>query len=388
VNAIAAGETGAVLVGTAAGEVVEILPAGTGRRWSLETGEVVELVVPADAAPAGSDGSEAPGRDQPPVFARARGGALYALGGDGGVARVPTGDSPIVAMEPRRGGGLLLLDRSGALLGLELTAGGPEPAVSRIAAPTAAVGRQEALPAMTASSGGAVVVTGPGWTVAAYDLSQRAAAAVADGPAGVATPARDGELDRIYLSRMLGSPDPADQRRGLEEIAGRIEEVDLAGSYTRVVAVLLEFVRREGGGGAGSAGVPGAAGRAGIAERARAVRLLARIGGYGVRDALVSLARRSEEREIRLAVLHAVADLPADGEGRTARMILTVLREEARRGADSRLGTAALAAIRGYVSYRGGVDDAAIGEAIGILVTGGFPRGITTEVSALARELY
>jgi hypothetical protein len=172
---------------------------------------------------------------------------------------------------------------------------------------------------------------------------------------------------------MLGSDDGRDRDRVLAEIASRIDKAALLGSYEHVLDELTRFVKD---------------GRRGPGERARAVRLLSRIGGYGTREVLLRLARGDAEREVRVAVLESIGNLSVDGTDRTARTVLEVLREEARGGADARLGRAGLSAVRGYVSYRGAVDRADLAEAIGFLATGGFPREIVREVSALARELY
>lgn len=231
---------------------------------------------------------------------------------------------------------------------------------------------------------GRAVIAGPSWTISAWDvpppaLNRTGRIRFAD------ERERSAEIDRIYLARLLGSSVVSEQQRALAEIEERVAAGELAESYEHIVAALLEFVGTPVG--EVGAGTPGAR-AAGLEEQVRAVRLLSRIGGYGVRNTLLGRARSTDERELRIAVLESLAVLPADGEGRTARTIRGILREEARRDPDARLGRAAIQAVRGYVAYRGGIDDPALAEALGILASGGFPPAVVEEVAALAGELY
>jgi hypothetical protein len=387
VRALSASATGGVLVATANGRVLELIQGRPAARWALD-GVTLAGVRAAGGPLAG--------------YARGSDGSIYALTraavvGDGDLPdghsasergaqlrarRLDVGSVVAAAILPRAGGGLFVLSSDGGVWvigeGAEQTAGRAAP-IREAAAPTPSPGGRAPEVNMAVSDAGRVVVTGPGWTVAAHRLETGILSPprVPAGTAARGQPAAErphtGEIDRIYLSRLLRSRDPGDQGRALAEIATRVEEAELAGSYHLVLEELTAFARNR---------------RHGLAERVRAVRMLARIGGYGTRDALVRLARDDADREIRLAVLESIAVLSVDRDGRTARMIHEVLREEARRAADMRLGRAGLSAIRGYVSYRGAVDSADLGEAIGILATAGFPREIASRAAGLARELY
>lgn len=330
------------------------------------------------------------------VYALSAGGSVFAAAAgvraeddvDPAVAvhRVSADTENVAGIVSRSAGGIFMLMTSGEIRELESA-----DVEARLLVPAPAVvgGRRDPATFAIGPSGRAVVA-GPGWTVSAVQAGRpsdgwshvRAGAYGRSALAGPPTASHvsqrgaSEEIDRIYHSRLLLSGNVADQRRALDDIAARLEEDGLAGSYRRVVEALLAFVSQNAGDGRGPA------------ERIRAVRMLAEIGDYGVRDALLRIARRSNDRTLRIAVLESVRHMPVDAEGRTARMIHIVLRQEARRGADRRLGRAGIDAIKGYVSYRGAVDDAEIGAAIAVLATGGFPPEIRREVGGLAGELY
>ncbi|NBF41140.1 MAG: PQQ-binding-like beta-propeller repeat protein [Spirochaetes bacterium] len=338
------------------------------------------------------------------VYALSAGGFLFAAEGvetaDADAAATPAAlrvwaddtegsAGKVAAVVARNAGGIFMLMTSGEIRELESA----DAETRRLVPAPAVVGGRRHPATFAIGRDGRAVVAGPGWTVSAVRAGRpgggwshaRAGAhgrAVLAGPPTVAHASHASqrgaseEIDRIYLSRLLSSGDASDRRRALDDIAARLDEGGLAGSYRRVVEYLLAFVSENA-----------VAGR-GPAERMRAVRMLAEIGDYGVRDELVRIARSSNDRSIRIAVLQSVQHMPVDDEGRTARMIHTVLRQEARRGADSRLGRAGIDAIKGYVSYRGSVEDADLGAAIGVLATAGFPPEIRREVAGLAAELY
>jgi hypothetical protein len=327
------------------------------------------------------------------VFALSAGGSVFAA--DAGVraeddvsaaAAAAAAAENVAAVVARDAGGIFMLMTSGEIRRLE----SPHAEARRLVPAPEVVGGQREPATFAIGRDGRAVVAGPGWAVSAVQAERPGdgwshARAGAHGRAVLAGPQtsshvsqRGGseEIDRIYLSRLLSSGDVADRRRALDDIAARLDADGLAGSYRRVVESLLAFVSDDASDGRGPA------------ERIRAVRMLAEIGDYGVRDALVRMARSSNDRSVRIAVLEAVRHMPVDAEGRTARMIHTVLRQEARTSADRRLGRAGIDAIKGYVSYRGAVDYAELGAAIGVLATGGFPPEIRREVAGLAAELY
>jgi hypothetical protein len=366
VTALGVAANGGVLVATADGAVVELSGGRVVSRWRIGKGPALSLV-PAVGGP---------GRGAV-AYARTLGGLVFALGREAappGARRLDTGGLEVVSIAARSPAGLFLLAADGGLWALE---GAADEVLRMVAEPTPSPGGRRRSVGFTVSAAGRAVVTGPGWTVAVHRVDgrglERPSPRGAAPPAAASSGAAEREIDRIYLSRMLGSDDGRDRDRVLAEIASRIDKAALLGSYEHVLDELTRFVQD---------------GRRGPGERARAVRLLSRIGGYGTREVLLRLARGDAEREVRVAVLESIGNLSVDGTDRTARTVLEVLREEARGGADARLGRAGLSAVRGYVSYRGAVDRADLAEAIGFLATGGFPREIVREVSALARELY
>lgn len=389
VTALGTTASGSVLVATADSGVAELSGGRVVSRWRLAEEPVLSLVPTGGGAAQGAA-----------AYARTAAGEVFVLTREPAppdARRLDTGGLEVASIAARLPAGLFLLAADGGLWALDEPPSGEAsppsapPGLRMVAEPTPSPGGRRRTVGFTVSPAGRAVVTGPGWTVAVYRLdggglgrpSPRGAATPGGATPGAATPGGEAEsspaadaereIDRIYLSRMLRSEDGRDRARVLAEIAARIDEAALSGSYEHVLEELTRFVRD---------------GRRGPGERARAVRLLSRIGGYGTRDMLLGLARGDDEREVRIAVLDSIGNLSVDGRGRTARTVLEVLREEARRDADTRLGRAGLSAVRGYVSYRGSVDSADLAEAIGFLATGGFPREIVREVSALARELY
>ena len=365
-TSIGASLDGTVHVGLEAGGVVDIT-----------AGEIIR------GRQAGTDSVTA-------VVVNETSGVVYALSAGGGVFtaadEAAAAAENVSAVVARDAGGILMLMTSGEIRELESADG----EARRLVPAPAVVGGQRDPATFAIGPDGRAVVAGPGWTVSAVQAERpgdgwshaRAGAhgrAVLAGPPTALHASQRGArevIDRIYLSRLLSSSDVTDRRRALDDIAARLDADGLAGSYRRVVESLLAFVSDNASDGRGPA------------ERIRAVRMLAEIGDYGVRDRLLRIARNSNDRSLRIAVLEAVGHMPVDAEGRTARMIHTVLRQEARRGADRRLGRAGIDAIKGYVSYRGAVDDAELGAAIGVLATGGFPPEIRREVAGLAAELY
>jgi hypothetical protein len=373
---------GQVLVGTAGGTVHKLRGSRSLGRFDLD-GKAVRSIA------GGGDGI---------FYALTEGDALHRLAGDAGGASTEgvaalcgLDDGPVVALTV---GGRLLIVSPGS--------GEPEALATGITA----VGRQgdnsgePARARLTALGPNRIAIAAADWTLTVYELSGATrsprAAGEDDGHPGTEglPEGEDSEIDYIYFSRLLGSPRRKDQRHALSQIEQRIADGELAGSYTDVVELLLEFTGASGatskrGGPAGTGLRPETGERAAdLRERASAVRLLARIGGFGVRDALLRLARSSRERELRIAFLHAIPDMPVDADGRTAGAIRDVLRAEARTGADLRLGRAGIRAVRGYVSYRGAADSPAIVEAVSILAGGDFPRALAAEVGELTRSLY
>lgn len=377
-TSIAASLDGTVHVGLEAGGVVDVSAGEIIAHREAGTDAVATVVVDEDTGM---------------VYALSAGGAVFAAAAGGraendvpavaAARRVTAGTEKVAAVVARQAGGILMLMTSGEIRELESA----DAEARRLVPAPAVVGGQRDPATFAIGPDGRAVVAGPGWTVSA-GRARRAgdgwshARAGAHGRAALAGPptasqsSESEEIDRIYLSRLLSSADVTDRRRALDDIAARLDADGLAGSYRRVVEALLAFVSENAGDGRGPA------------ERIRAVRMLARIADEGVRDTLLRIARSSNERSVRIAVLESVRHMPVDAEGRTARMIHTVLRQEARRGADRRLGRAGIDAIKGYVSYRGAVDEAELGAAIGVLATGGFPPEIRREVAGLAGELY
>jgi hypothetical protein len=316
-------------------------------------------------------------------------GAVYALSARGEVfattpvSRRVSGDAKEVAgVVARSAGGVFMLMSSGEIRELAST----DAKASQVVPAPGVVGGRRHRATFAIGPKGRAVVAGPGWTVAGVRVGSPGAGwsharGAAHGRAAVgtraSTPGRSSsdEIDRIYLSRMLSSGEVADRRRALNDISARLDGDGLAGSYGRVVEALLAFVSGSGGG-----RTP--------AERNRAIRILARIGDYGVRDTLLSIAGSSRDRSLRIAVLESIEYMPVDEKGRTARLIHRVVRQEARAGADRRLGRAGIDAVEAYVSYRGSVDHPELGAAIGVLATGGFPPEIRRQVAGLAAELY
>lgn len=369
-TSIAASVDGTVHVGLREGDIVDVFAGEVIARRQAGRDAVTAVVV-----------DEAAGV----VYALSSAGEVFAAGeagSDADALRVSGDAEEVAAVVARSAGGVFMLMTSGEVREL---ARADARARQLVPAPGVVGGRRD--PATFAiGPDGRAVVAGPGWTVSVVRVGRPAAGwsharAGAHGRASIAADtAASGrgpgaEIDRIYLSRLLSSGDVADRRRALDDIASRLDGDGLAGSYRRVVEALLAFVTDTGDGRA-------------PAERIRAVRMLARIGDYAVRDRLLAIAQRSNDRSFRIAVLESIEYMPVDGEGRTARMIHTVLRQEARAGADHRLGRAGIDAIKGYVSYRGGVDHAELGAALGVLATGGFPPEIRREVAGLASELY
>lgn len=396
---LSAASAGGVLAGGADGSVFELDNTEVVRSWHPGVA-AVRAVLPAGGTDRGAAGyvGLANGAvyrlDREPAWRRLHvpedRAAVHARGGQRAAGDGAAGEGAAGADGGRAGGARLLAVVAGAEAVLILSADGAvyESGVDglrSVTPPSVRIGGAGGPAFGTVDAGGRAVVVGPSWTVAAWDVPHPVRGGVRPGGAG-ATNDSATEIDRIYLTRLLGSPALREQQRALSEIEQRATVGDLAGSYEHTVAALLEFATGARGGDTGR-GAPGG-GAGGLEERLRAVRLLGRIGGYGVRDALLGMARDGEERELRIAVLEALGELPADGQGRTARAILRVTREEARRGASARLGRAALEALRGYVSYRGGIDDAALAETLGILASGGFPRAVVEDVRALAGELY
>ncbi|MFP4372755.1 MAG: PQQ-binding-like beta-propeller repeat protein [Spirochaetaceae bacterium] len=377
-TAMGASSDGTLHVGLEDGSVIDI-SAGAVTAGRPTGASAVTAVVVDDAADV--------------VYALTAAGEAFALAREAGAAvNTPRGSvvrEDVAALVAREAGGIFMLMRSGELRELADV----QEESRRVAEAPEVFGGDRGRPGVAVAADGRAVIAGPGWTVTAVQAGRPAggwshARATAHGRAAVsadgsATGAgRTGEIDRIYLSRLLSSPDIADRRRALGDIAARLEGDGLRGSYQRVVEALLAFASGETRAG----GEPRAA--VGSAERVLAIGMLARIGDYRVRDTLLRLAQTSGDRALRIAILESVEHLPVDAEGRTARMIHTVLRREARAGADSRLGRAGIDAVRGYVSYRGAVDTPELAAAVGVLATGGFPPEIRTEVSRLGADLY
>mgnify|MGYP006282069585 CR=1 FL=1 len=366
-----------LLAGGADGRVFELDGDEVVRSWRLGDASVRTLLPAgvAGSAVAGyvllSDGTvfrllRRPGGEQAPTDAASR--AMPMPGA--GVAPEGSDRAPTTALLSVLGGGqaVLALTADGALYEIR------RDDLRAVVPPAPRVGGARGRAFAAVDARGRAVLVGPSWTISAWDVPPPALNRT--GRIGFAREReRSAEIDRIYLARLLGSAIVSEQQRALAEIEERVAAGELAESYEYIVAALLEFV-----------GTP--VGGAGLEEQVRAVRLVSRIGGYSVRDTLLRRARSTDERELRIAVLEAMAVLPADGDGRTAGTILTILREEARRNADTRLGRAAIQAVRGYVSYRGGIDDTALAEALGILASGGFPQAVVEEVAALSGELY
>ena len=369
-TAIGASIDGTVHVGLEDGRVVDISGGEVIAMRLTGTAAVTAVVVDENAGALYS------------VSARGEAFAATDEGSDADALRVSGDAEEVAAVVARSAGGVFMLMSSGEIREL---ASADAKARQVVPAPRVVGGRRDRATFAIGPKGRAVVA-GPGWTVTGMRVGRPGAGwsharAAAHGRAAIAADTvlsergPGEEIDRIYLSRLLSSGEVADRRRALDDIASRLDGVGLAGSYGRVVEALLAFVTDTGDGRA-------------PAERIRAVRMLARIGDYGVRDTVLRIARSSSERSLRIAVLESIEHMPVDGEGRTARIIHTVLRQEARAGADRRLGRAGIDAIKGYVSYRGGVDHPELGAAIGVLATGGFPPEIRREVAGLASELY
>ncbi|MFP4230908.1 MAG: hypothetical protein ACLFRR_03575 [Spirochaetaceae bacterium] len=386
-TALAGTGRGTLLVGTADGTLAEIAQAVIVRSWRVASGRIETVLA------AGED----------TFFVRTADGAVFRLAG----RRVepvpaPADDADARAVVALEDGTLAWLTVSGDLWEVPV-----EPGIDkapRVILPGAVVGGRREPDSRRLSGGGLVVapngtavVTGPGWTVSSTTVSTPPTApyghrfGTATGGAAVegalvpetggGPPTRTrwgseptepvrGQIRRIYLSRMLLSRDGGDQDRALSETERQIRTGDLRGSYTGIVAELSRFLASD------------------ARAVSRAVPLLARISGYRARDVLLQTARSSTDREVRLAVLRALDTLPIDSAGRTANIIHRIVREEARRQADRRLGEAALEAVHAYVSYRGGIDAQAIGNTISLLGSRTFPGEIRSAAAGLARTLY
>ena len=351
------------------------------------SGSQVQLPDPAVELAAIPDGG---------VVARTASGALYlVVGGEAKRLPDPAGEAPILAMCVTEDG-VASLAAGGALLFLSFSSNTWETLATGIAVGR---GRQEEAAGtgsrprrgagLAAAGAERLVVTGADWTVSQYRVTL-GAGSVSTPPAPPAEREGVGRQgaepdgnDSIYFSRMLSSREATERKKALDEIETRLRDGALAGSYDYISRLLLETARSAPDG----------------RDRGRALALAARMADTGIRNEILTIAREAVDREVRLAFLSAVPHIPIDGAGRTAHVVLRVLREELRDsgGFDGgtgsapstlRLGRAGLRAVEGYVSYRGGIDSPDVGAAVSLLLGRSFPREIRDTARALVRRLY
>jgi len=365
---------GSVLVGTDAGQVLDVTPAGD-VRWKASVGAAVSgLAVSAGGVIAGSadgrvtgyapDGRElwrAPGR--PPLSSPMIAGLQVLVAAqDGSVQRFDAASG--MAMAPRPGAaGSPVMAPDGSIL-----VGGRDWVIYAMGAVLA----QD--PGRAGGSTGAAVSP---WPQAGHDALHSGRSPVRP-PAGAGSRLEENP-DYLYLQGLLGTGGRDGVQLVLSELAGRLSSGTL-GKSRWYAARLLEYI-------VGFGLVTQVRQNQKLVNdfpdlRAQAAALLGRVGSASSRIALLRAAAAERDPVALAAEVRAVGAISSDGDGASLRAVVRAFTARASLGPDDRLADAMVDAVGHIAAYEGGISERSAVDALISVTTG--PYDPSTQSAAMA----
>lgn len=358
-----------MIIGTSRGVIAHVRPDGSGV-WRTNVGSAVRTIV------SGVDGM---------LYALLDIGSAVCVGADG-LQRWRAGSEALRVTNAVAGDGVVFTLSDGAVAALAPDGAGRW----ELRAPGALV---------TASLGGEGLVFGGTerwviyglWTPAVargvwpYHRGDRAGTGRAAGAVvGRSQQSQWGNaFDFVYLQERLSSPDSTERRRVLDELAVRIADADLAGSYHYTLYLLESIAGRA----VSSLGSVRNASAADGQLRARAVDLLGVVGDRETVGFLGGLLAGEPEPSVRIAAARALSALATSRDaGEIGQAALGAIEADMRVSSEVRsmaFGRALLELLAGAVAQDGG-GQPAVRQALVRIAGGAYGALVAREAAAFA----